>query len=61
VLHFVQTPDYLCLERIAKRNVERPEGSHHLTEEDFALISSYFEAPEMYEGFNIEVHSATDE
>ena len=58
VLHFVQTSDQLCLERIAKRNIEQPEGSHHLTEEVFALVSSYFEAPEAVEGFNINVHVA---
>jgi predicted kinase len=56
VLHYVQTSDQVCLERIAKRNIERPEGSHHLTEEVFALISSYFEAPEAAEGFNVEIH-----
>ena len=59
VLHYVQTSDRVCLERIAKRNIERPEGSHHLTEEVFALVSSYFEAPEAAEGFNIQVHDAS--
>ena len=58
VLHFVQASDQLCLERIAKRNIERPEGSHHLTEEVFALVSSYFEAPESDEGFNVKLHGA---
>jgi len=57
-LHFVQTSDRICLERIAKRNIERLEGSHHLTEEVFALVTSYFEAPEAAEGFNIRVHGA---
>jgi len=32
VLHFVQTSDQMCLERIAKHNIERPEGSHHAPE-----------------------------
>jgi predicted kinase len=58
ILHFVNTPDETCLARISMRNIERPEGSHHLTEEDFAHISSYFQAPEAVEGFNIMVHSA---
>ena len=58
VLHFVQAPDQVCLERIAKRNIERPEGSHHLTEEVFALVSSYFEIPEAAEGFNIKRYGA---
>ncbi len=56
VLHFVETSDRTCLERIARRNVERPEGSHHLTEELFALVSGYFQPPEAAEGFNIVVH-----
>ncbi len=46
VLHLVQTSDQVCLERLAKRNIERPEGSNNLTEEVFALVSSYFEVPE---------------
>lgn len=56
VLHFVDSSNEVCLERIAKRNVERPEGSHHLTEEDFFHISSFFEPPEESEGFNIKVY-----
>ena len=58
ILHFVQTADQVCLKRIAKRNIERPEGSHHLTAEDFARVSSYFEMPEAAEGFNIKRYGA---
>lgn len=58
VLHVVQAPDDVCLERIAKRNIERPEGSHHITEEVFALVTSYFEKPEAAEGFNIKIYRA---
>lgn len=57
VLHFVNTPNELCLERIAKRNLERPEGSHHLTKEDFLHLSSFFQAPEAIEGFNIKTYA----
>ena len=57
VLHFVSASDEACLARIARRNVERPEGSHHLTEEDFIHVSSFFQAPEATEGFNIEMHA----
>jgi len=53
VLHLVPTSDQVCLERIARRNGERPEGSHHLTEEAFTYISSFFEVPEPAEGFNV--------
>jgi predicted kinase len=56
VLHFVATPDQVCLQRIARRNEERPEGSHHLTEEDFIHVSSFFEAPEQTEGFSVTAH-----
>lgn len=55
VLHFLETPDPVCLQRIAKRNIERPEGSHALTETEFVHISSYFEAPQATEGFNVRV------
>lgn len=57
VLHVLQTPDPLCLERIAKRNVERPEGSHHVTEEVFAHVSSFFEAPQASEGFTLQIYA----
>jgi predicted kinase len=58
VLHFVQTSDQVCLERIAKRNIEQPESSHHLTEEVFALVSSCFEIQAAAEGFDIQLHGA---
>ncbi len=57
MLHFLNTSDQACLERIAKRNDERPEGAHHLTEEDFFQISSYFQEPEDTEGFNIKIYA----
>ena len=53
VLHFIDTPDEECLARIGVRNRERPEGSHHLSEADFAHISSFFEPPEAGEGFHV--------
>jgi predicted kinase len=58
VLHFVNTPEAVCLERIARRNVERPPGSHHLTDQDFVHISSFFQPPEEAEGFNVKEHTA---
>ena len=56
VLHVMATPDAVCLARIAQRNLERPEGSHPLTEQDFHHISSFFQAPEPAEGFEMQVH-----
>jgi predicted kinase len=54
VLHFVDSPDATCLERIERRNIERPEGSHHLTPDLFAAISSFFEAPAPQERFTVQ-------
>ena len=56
VLHFVDTPESQCLERIATRNVERPEGSHQLSPADFVHITSFFRAPEPSEGFHVVTH-----
>ena len=55
VLHFVDATDDTCLQRIARRNAERPEGSHHLSEEDFRHVTSFFEPP-VEEGLTIQVH-----
>lgn len=57
VLHFLSTSDEVCLERIARRNRERPPGSHHLSEDDFWSISSFFQPPEEAEGFNVRIHT----
>lgn len=55
VLHFIDISDETCLAQIAKRNVERPEGSHHVTEEVFNYVSSFFQEPEESEGFAVEL------
>ena len=57
VLHLVSASDEACLARIATRNVERPEGSHHLTVEDFIHVSSFFQSPDETEGFNVSLHT----
>ena len=58
LLHYLATPDEVCLARIDRRNIERPEGSYHLTREDFDHVSSFFEAPAEDEGLGVEVHAA---
>jgi predicted kinase len=58
VLHYLPTPDTLCLERIAKRNAEMPEGSSQLTVADYWHVTSYFEPPEESEGFNVRTYTA---
>ena len=55
-LHYLPTSNQTCLQRIDQRNTERPEGSHHLTESDFVHISSFFQAPQEDEGFNISLY-----
>jgi len=57
LLHYMDTPDATCLRRIDKRNIERPEGSYHLTRDDFAHVASVFEAPQEHEGFMVELHA----
>ncbi len=57
VLHFLSTSDEVCLERIARRNRERPPGSHHLSEDDFRHISSFFQPPVEAEGFNVKLYA----
>ena len=60
VLHFVDASDEACLERIARRNIERPEGSHHLTEEVFRHVSSFLQVPEKAECFNVKKYPRTE-
>jgi predicted kinase len=55
-LHFIDIPESICLERIAERNVNLPEGSHQLTVDQFNYITSFFEAPRSFEGFNIRTY-----
>lgn len=55
-LHFIDMPDDLCLQHIARRNHERPEGSHYLSEETFHHITSYFQGPQADEGFHVRVY-----
>lgn len=58
VLHVLDTPDAVCMQRIARRNIERPEGSHRLTEADFHHVASYFQAPAADEGYNVRWYTA---
>jgi predicted kinase len=56
ILHFVDTANEECIQRIEKRNLERPEGSHHLSVDDFLHITSFFEAPDALEAFTVRVY-----
>ncbi len=58
-LHFLDTPDKLCKERLSKRN---EDGQHEFapSEAEFDLISSYFIPPTPEEGFNITIHTEAE-
>lgn len=53
VLHFVNTGNDQCLEQLAQRNREKPEGSKEMTVEEFEYITSFFVAPTPEEHFTI--------
>lgn len=55
ILHVLDVPDDLCLERLRARNAQ---GNHPfaVTEEQFRQISSHFVAPSPDEGFTIVLH-----
>lgn len=55
-LHVLEVPDEVCKARLHARNAA---GSHDFaaTDAQFALIASYFVAPQADEGFNIVRHA----
>lgn len=56
-LHFLDTPDDICLAQLKARSAHLPPGTKWTTEEDFNLISSHFRAPAADEGFNVIRHT----
>jgi predicted kinase len=56
VLHFVDTPDERCLEQLARRNQEKPEGSTEISAEKFEYVTRFFVAPQEHEGFKVRVY-----
>jgi predicted kinase len=52
-LVFIDLPNDVCLDQIAKRRVEQPERADTDTAEMFAQVSKYFLRPSLEEGFNI--------
>lgn len=57
LLHLIELSDEECLQQLHKRNIERPEGSVPMSEEEFHMITSYYTPPTQEEGFQIKVHS----
>lgn len=58
-LHYLDTPDAICLAQLKARSAHLPPGAKWTTEEDFNLISSHFRAPSDDEGFNVVLHKRT--
>ena len=58
-LHFLATPDDVCIARLHKRNAE---GCHDFqaTEDQFHQFSSFFVSPQPEEGFAVITHSADE-
>jgi predicted kinase len=55
VLHVLDTPDALCLERLRQRNAERPEGLFwgEVSEALFHEAAKYYVPPSEEEGFRV--------
>lgn len=56
VLHFIDASDAKCIEQFQQRNRDKPEGSKHITLEEFNEISKYFIPPKTEEGFNLKIY-----
>ena len=56
-LIYIDLPNDLCIERIAKRRSEQPERATTDTAEMFEQVTKYFVAPTSDEGFNSTVIS----
>jgi hypothetical protein len=59
-LHVLDVPDALCKKRLRQRN-ERGEHPYHVTDAEFDIFTSYFVPPTPGEGFNLVVHTASDQ
>lgn len=56
-LIYIDLPNDVCIERIAKRRAEQPERATTDTTEMFEQVTKYFVAPTSDEGFNTTVIS----
>jgi len=50
---YLDVPDVVCLEQIAKRRIEQPERAATDTAEMFAAVTKHFVEPSPGEGFNV--------
>lgn len=56
-LVYIDQPNEICLEQIAKRRIEQPDRAATDTEEMFELVTKHFVAPTSDKGFNTTVIS----
>ncbi|WP_375765186.1 ATP-binding protein [Archangium gephyra] len=61
VLHVLDVPETLCLERLRQRNAERPEGLFwgEVSEALFHEVTKYYVPPSEEEGFRVVRHNAS--
>jgi len=52
-LYYLDVDDEVCLQRLKQRQKEQPERAMFDTEDVFKVVTSYFEPPEVSEGFNV--------
>lgn len=61
ILHYIVASDDLCRSQYKMRNLNLPEGSKIVTDEEFDAINQYFTPPTDAEGFNIKFHNRDTE
>jgi predicted kinase len=53
LLHWLDVPDEICRERLRDRNAEGRHDFAGVSDEQFDLITSYFQPPEPAEGLEV--------
>lgn len=56
ILHYIVASDDLCRSQYKMRNLNLPEGSKLISDEEFNAINKYFMPPSEDEGFNIKFY-----
>jgi predicted kinase len=52
-LHYVVASDELCKKQLKERSKHLPKGAKFTTDEEFEMVTQYFEEPLAEEGFNV--------
>lgn len=56
ILHYIVASDELCRAQYKKRNLDLPEGSKVVTDQEFDAINQFYVPPSSEEGFHIQYH-----